>query len=159
MAVSKVIYGGNTLVDLTGDTVSAATLTSGTTAHAANGALLTGTYSAPVSSVNGKTGAVTLTASDVGAASFTGYTGTLLASGWSASAPYTQTLTISGLTTGDHGSVDADLSSATTAAGIAILEAWGFVSRVYVSAANKLTAICYEDKPTVNIPIKLEVLR
>ena len=41
--VSKVIYNGNTLIDLTGDTVTAATLASGITAHDKSGALVTGT--------------------------------------------------------------------------------------------------------------------
>lgn len=43
MAVSKVVYGGNTLIDLTGDTVEASTLLKGTKAHGANGELITGT--------------------------------------------------------------------------------------------------------------------
>lgn len=43
MAVSKVVYGGNTLIDLTGDTVEASTLLKGTTAHGADGELITGT--------------------------------------------------------------------------------------------------------------------
>lgn len=37
MAVSKVSYGGNTLIDLTGDTITADTLLSGITAHGADG--------------------------------------------------------------------------------------------------------------------------
>ena len=37
MAVNKVVYGGNTLVDLTGDTVTAADLAEGITATGANG--------------------------------------------------------------------------------------------------------------------------
>ena len=43
MAVSKVVYGGNTLIDLTGDTVESSTLLKGTTAHGADGELITGT--------------------------------------------------------------------------------------------------------------------
>ena len=43
MAISKVIYGGNTLIDLTTDTVTADKLLKGITAHGANGALVTGT--------------------------------------------------------------------------------------------------------------------
>lgn len=43
MAVSKVIYGGNTLIDLTGDTVTASTLIQGATAHNAAGQVITGT--------------------------------------------------------------------------------------------------------------------
>ena len=43
MAVSKVVYGGNVLIDLTGDTVEAAKLLKGITAHGANGEKVTGT--------------------------------------------------------------------------------------------------------------------
>lgn len=42
MAINKVIYGGETLIDLTGDTVDAAHLLSGTTAHDKSGAVITG---------------------------------------------------------------------------------------------------------------------
>lgn len=42
MAVSKVILGDETLVDLTSDTVSSDTLLEGATAHAANGEQITG---------------------------------------------------------------------------------------------------------------------
>lgn len=41
--VNKVIYGGNTLIDLTGDTVTADKILSGYKAHAASGAPITGT--------------------------------------------------------------------------------------------------------------------
>ena len=43
MAVNRVDYGGNTLVDLTADTVTAATLLQGRTAHGADGEPITGT--------------------------------------------------------------------------------------------------------------------
>ena len=42
MAISKVIYGGRTLIDLTGDTVVADKLLSGYTAHGANGEVIEG---------------------------------------------------------------------------------------------------------------------
>lgn len=45
MAINKVIYGGNTLIDLTGDTVSASRILSGTTAHDKAGNLIIGTCS------------------------------------------------------------------------------------------------------------------
>lgn len=41
--VNKVIYGGNTLIDLTSDTVTADKILSGFKAHAASGAPITGT--------------------------------------------------------------------------------------------------------------------
>lgn len=48
MAISKVIYGGNTLIDLTQDTVVEDKLLKGYTAHGADGELITGscTYDA-----------------------------------------------------------------------------------------------------------------
>ena len=42
MAISKVVYGTNTLIDLTSDTVTAQNLVSGITAHKADGTLVTG---------------------------------------------------------------------------------------------------------------------
>lgn len=43
MAISKVIYGGNTLIDLTGDTIKADKLQRGYTAHGADGEPMEGT--------------------------------------------------------------------------------------------------------------------
>lgn len=43
MAINKVVYGGNTLIDLTADTVDAAHLKAGYQAHDKSGAVITGT--------------------------------------------------------------------------------------------------------------------
>lgn len=43
MAVNKVIINNETKLDLTGDTVTAAKLAAGATAHAASGTAITGT--------------------------------------------------------------------------------------------------------------------
>lgn len=43
MAINKVIYGGDTLIDLTGDNITAADLLYGKTAHDKSGASITGT--------------------------------------------------------------------------------------------------------------------
>ena len=43
MAISKVVYGGNTLIDLTSDTVTKEKVLKGYTTHGANGELITGT--------------------------------------------------------------------------------------------------------------------
>lgn len=43
MAVNKIIYGGNTLIDLTADTVEDDKLLAGYTAHDKSGAIITGT--------------------------------------------------------------------------------------------------------------------
>ena len=43
MAISKVVYGGETLIDLTGDNITADKLKKGYTAHGANGEIINGT--------------------------------------------------------------------------------------------------------------------
>ena len=44
MAYNKVVYGENVLIDLTDDTITAAKLITGETAHDASGAAITGTF-------------------------------------------------------------------------------------------------------------------
>lgn len=43
MAINKVVFGNNTLIDLTADTITPSDLHSGVTAHDASGAVITGT--------------------------------------------------------------------------------------------------------------------
>jgi hypothetical protein len=93
---------------------------------------------------------------DIGAATTASYTGTLTANGWSSSAPYTQTISVSGILATDTPFVDVYLESASD--GASIIEAWAVVSRVS-TANNSVTAYCYEEKPTINIPIILKVVR
>ena len=52
MAINKVIYGGNILLDLTGDTVTADQLKSGVTAHDKSGEVITGTCTHDVDSTD-----------------------------------------------------------------------------------------------------------
>ena len=52
MAINKVIYGGNTLIDLTSDTVIAEKMLKGYTAHDKSGALVTGTCTNDVNSTD-----------------------------------------------------------------------------------------------------------
>lgn len=85
------------------------------------------------------------------------YNATLLSSGWSSSAPYTQTLSIQGILSTDIPVVDVVLSS-TTSTAVSQLEAWGYVSKIE-TAANSITATCLKEKPTINIPIQLKVVR
>lgn len=53
MAVNKVIYGNEVLIDLTEDTVTEETLAEGYTAHGADGEMITGTMSSSSSSSSG----------------------------------------------------------------------------------------------------------
>lgn len=85
------------------------------------------------------------------------YNGTLLATGWSSSAPYTQSITVSGIYSTDTPFIDIDISQAANAS--AAIEAWGLVGRITADADNKITAFCYDEKPTVNLPMTIKVVR
>ena len=50
--VNKVVYGNNTLIDLSSDTVTADKVLTGYTAHDASGASITGTAGASVTGTN-----------------------------------------------------------------------------------------------------------
>ena len=85
------------------------------------------------------------------------YTATLSSSSWSSSAPYTQTVSISGILSTDTPIVDVVLRS-TTSTAISQIEAWMSVSKIE-TANGSITATCFEEKPTINIPIQLKVVR
>lgn len=86
------------------------------------------------------------------------YTATLSTS-WSGSGPYTQTVSVSGLLSTDKAIIDVNMDGVTAAStGAARLEAYGMVGRIAVNNGS-ITAYCYEDKPTVSIPLKIEVIR
>lgn len=84
-------------------------------------------------------------------------TATLPASGWSSSAPYTQTVTVAGVLATDAPHV-SPVYSDTLATAQAQKEAWEAVSKA-VAAAGGITFSCFEDKPTTDIPIQVEVNR
>ena len=63
MGVSKVNFAGNTLVDLTGDSVTPATLKKGETAHNAAGEQIVGTMEAGGGTSGSQTGVVGTSAS------------------------------------------------------------------------------------------------
>lgn len=82
-------------------------------------------------------------------------TATLTAAGWSAGAPYTQSVTVSGLTDAKR-AMAYPVYGSNTATNLALKEACGMVSFASRSG-SVLTFTCLEDKPTVNIPITVEV--
>ena len=76
---NKVVYGNETLIDLTGDTVTSSSLELGITAHSANGITIIGTLvkAVPIDIDNDTDMAAVLVASNVGKCyRFTGTTGT-----------------------------------------------------------------------------------
>ena len=77
---------------------------------------------------------------------------------WSGSAaPYTQEVAVSGILASDLPHI-TPVYSTTNATAIAQKEAWNCVSKA-VTAADKLTFTCFEDKPATAIPIQIEVIR
>jgi len=84
------------------------------------------------------------------------YTATLTAAGWTGSGPYTQTVTVTGIASTDEPIVDVLLSS-NNAIAAAELEAWAMVSKI-TTGTNSITATCLEDKPTVNLNIRIKVV-
>lgn len=139
MGRSKIVYAGDTLLDLTEDTVTPETLLKGTTAHNAAGKLITGVYEP----MNIKQ-----------------YTGTLLASSWAADSHgyQSQTITITGLKASYNidPQWDVALSGTDPDADAALLEGFALIHN-YKTGANSLTAQCIGAAPTVNIPIKVVV--
>ena len=85
------------------------------------------------------------------------YTATLLSSGWSSSAPYTQTVSVSGILSTDTPIADVVLDVVTSTA-MTQISAWMCVSKIE-TANGSITATCLEEKPTIDIPIQLKVVR
>ena len=90
-----------------------------------------------------------------GAVSTVSVSATLTVAGWSASAPYTQSVTVSGLTDAKR-AMAYPVYGSNTATNLALKEACDMVSFASRSGST-LTFTCLEDKPTVNIPITVEV--
>lgn len=82
---------------------------------------------------------------------------TILASGWSDSAPYTQTVSVEDITVNDAPHI-SPIYSDDLAIAISQKEAWGMVSRAKTDD-NAITFICFEDKPTADIDVQIEVIR
>lgn len=80
---------------------------------------------------------------------------TLTVAGWTGSAPYAQPVTITGMTDAKK-AMAYPVYGSDTATNIALKEACGMVSFASRSD-NVLTFTCLEDKPTVDIPITVEV--
>lgn len=88
------------------------------------------------------------------------YTTTLTALGWadtSGNAPFTQNVNIQGILATDTPFVDVVLSS-TTETAKSQLEAFSCLSKIE-TADGSITATCLDTKPTIDIPIKLKVIR
>ena len=90
-------------------------------------------------------------------------TDTIETSNWSATAPYTQNITLS---VEDHTITDADydlniyrVSNATEATDKLEIEAYSYIDKAVISADNTLTLTAYDYKPLTDINIKMEVIK
>lgn len=77
MAINKVIYGGNTLIDLTADTVIASGLQYGLTAHDKSGAAITGTNTYDADTSDADAGVAEILATKTAYVNGTKLTGTM----------------------------------------------------------------------------------
>lgn len=80
---------------------------------------------------------------------------TLLSSGWTGSdAPYTQILTVNGITATNNAHWDAAMSATKEQ----LENAGACFIKATAQAVNSITFTAYDDKPTVNIPISVVIL-
>lgn len=85
-------------------------------------------------------------------------TATLLASGWSADEPYTQTVEVADVLGSDAAFVDVDLTAALTVDEMSALnDAWGGVQKATAGAGS--VTVVFSDVPEMDIPIKIKVVR
>ena len=82
---------------------------------------------------------------------------------WSATAPYTQNITLS---VAGHTITDADydiniyrVSNATVATDKLEIEAYSYIDKAVISANNTLTLTAYDYKPLTDINVKIEVVK
>lgn len=82
---------------------------------------------------------------------------------WSATAPYTQNITLS---VEGHTITDADydlnvyrISNATEATDKLEIEAYSYIDKAIISANNTLTLTAYDYKPLTDINVKIEVVK
>ena len=117
--------------------------------------------------------AISLTGDVVGTANFDGSKGitintsvsasryctvSLPVSGWSSSAPFTQTVVVNGISAGDNPIVDINMASATNVNSSDLTGAWGLVGRIS-TCDNSITAYCYEEKQKIDIYVNIMVVK
>ncbi len=156
--VNKVVYGNDTLLDLTGDTVTAGDMLSGVTAHDRSGAAITGTLEPVLGvEVNGTTispdnnGIV-----DIGSvpSAPTALSLTAAAGSWSSATPPTQTITATGVTSNNN--IIVGISG--TATSTQLDEAAAAKLLCTAQGTDSITLTCYGTEPTGNIPISVLIV-
>lgn len=90
--------------------------------------------------------------------SVSNYSATLLSSGWvGASAPYTQTVNVTGILSTDNTLANIVLSSDTTTAQSQLTN-WAYVSKMETSNGS-VAATCFDSKPSIDLNVSLMSIR
>lgn len=85
-------------------------------------------------------------------------TATFTSGGWTTTAPYTQSVTVTGLTADDIPIIDFDYSSATTENYTNLQDNYNKVLR-FTSGTNSITAYCYDSVPTIDVKINIKAVK
>lgn len=77
-------------------------------------------------------------------------------SGWSAAAPYTQAISVPGVTAADAPIIGLSIAEGTTAANVKLQnKAWACVDRA-VTGAGTVTFYCYNKKPAADFKVNIK---
>lgn len=133
--------------------------TGATTVEAARNVLGLGNTSGALPIANGGTGATNASdaRSNLGAASRVSYTAAITIDWTGSSAPYMQVVSVSGILATDCPHITPVYSS-TLETALLEKEAWSMVSKAETSDGS-IMFTCFEDKPSTEISIQIEVIR
>lgn len=81
---------------------------------------------------------------------------TALASGWSNTVPYTQTVSVSGITSTLNPLIDVVISN-TVETGLEEEQQFSYITKATTNT-NSITFYCYKTKPTIDLNIMIEVV-
>ena len=84
------------------------------------------------------------------------YTGTLTTSGWSDTAPYTQTVSVSGITADIEPIIDLVISD-DIITGIEEFTQWSYITKA-ITEDDAITFSCYKTKPSIELNFKVKVV-
>lgn len=84
--------------------------------------------------------------------------GVLLANNWSAEAPYTQSITVDGISFTDRPILELDTSTATAETIGGLEENYSYIKNIKTSL-NTITFTCFKNKPTIDLPVTGQTIR
>lgn len=83
-------------------------------------------------------------------------TATISSTAWSSSAPYTQTVNVSGITSSDRPIIALYITGSPSAANVKNMgKSYGYIDRA-TTGNGTITFYCYNKKPTVNITVSIK---